>query len=289
LLEFEPINKELLRPLTSAEAHVLLHQGTERPFSGELNANKGEGSYYCKQCGSPLFYSDAKFDSGSGWPSFDEALPNAVSERGDSDGVRIEALCATCGGHLGHLFRGERFTPRNKRYCVNSIALEFRAGPPQSEAVYAGGCFWGVEYLFNKLEGVISVTSGYTGGDLKNPTYQDVLQQTTGHYEAVKVIYDPRRISYEELTKFFFEIHDPTQANGQGPDIGPQYRSAIFYRSESEWESAHYLIDLLKKGGLKVVTAVLSAKQFWDAEGYHQNYYDKKGSLPYCHSWQKRF
>jgi peptide methionine sulfoxide reductase msrA/msrB len=124
---------------------------------------------------------------------------------------------------------------------------------------------------------------------LKNPTYQDVLQQTTGHYEAVKVIYDPRRISYEELTKFFFEIHDPTQANGQGPDIGPQYRSAIFYRSESEWESAHYLIDLLKKGGLKVVTAVLSAKQFWDAEGYHQNYYDKKGSLPYCHSWQKRF
>jgi methionine-R-sulfoxide reductase len=151
------------------------------PFSGELNANKGEGSYYCKQCGSPLFYSDAKFDSGSGWPSFDEALPNAVSERGDSDGVRIEALCATCGGHLGHLFRGERFTPRNKRYCVNSIALEFRAGPPQSEAVYAGGCFWGVEYLFNKLEGVISVTSGYTGGDLKNPTTATiVLDQEVG-------------------------------------------------------------------------------------------------------------
>ncbi len=288
-MEFEPISRELLRPLSKAEAHVLLHQGTERPFSGELNVDKGEGSYYCKQCGSPLFHSDAKFDSGSGWPSFDEALVDAVTERGDSDGVRIEALCATCGGHLGHLFRGERFTPHNKRYCVNSIALEFKAGPPQAEAIYAGGCFWGVEYLFNKLEGVINAISGYTGGELKNPTYEDVLTQASGHYEAVKVVYDPRRISYEALTKFFFEIHDPTQIGRQGPDVGPQYTSALFYRRQSEWEIAHHLIDLLTKKGLKVATELLSAKRFWPAEDYHQNYYVTQGSLPYCHTWQKKF
>lgn len=288
-MKYQPIDKQLLRPLSKIEAHVLLHQGTEPPFSGLYNTNHGEGSYYCRQCGSPLFYSASKFDSGSGWPSFDEALPNSVTERPDSDGARIEVVCSTCQGHLGHLFRGEGFTPNNKRYCLNSVTLEFREGAPQSEAIYAGGCFWGVEYYFNKLDGVLSVTSGYTGGEMENPTYQDVLSQTTGHYEAVRVLYDPRVISYEALTKYFFEIHDPTQANGQGPDIGPQYRSAIFYRQESEWETALYLIDLLKKGGLKVVTEVKSAKRYWNAEFYHQNYYANKGSLPYCHSWQKRF
>ncbi|HHU88603.1 MAG: bifunctional methionine sulfoxide reductase B/A protein [Sphaerochaetaceae bacterium] len=288
-MEYQPIEKQLLRSLTKAEAHVLLHQGTEPPFSGELNNNTTEGSYYCRQCGSPLFYSDSKFDSGSGWPSFDDPLPNSVVERPDNDGVRLEVVCSTCSGHLGHLFRGERFTPKNKRYCLNSIALEFREGAPQAEAIYAGGCFWGVEYYFSKLKGVLSVTSGYTGGEMENPTYQDVLSQTTGHYEAVRVFYDPRIIAYEELTKYFFEIHDPTQANGQGPDIGPQYRSALFYRNESEWETALYLIELLKKRGLKVVTEVKSAKRFWPAEDYHQNYYAIKGSLPYCHSWQKRF
>ncbi|MFA7370534.1 MAG: bifunctional methionine sulfoxide reductase B/A protein [Sphaerochaetaceae bacterium] len=289
MTEFQPISSELLKPLTKDEANVILYKGTEFPFTGKYNTNKAEGTYYCKQCGTPLFYSDAKFDSGSGWPSFDEALPNAVTEQQDSDGCRIEVVCTTCSAHLGHLFLQEGFTAKNKRYCMNSIALDFRETAPIAEAVYAGGCFWGMEYFFNKLEGVYSVTSGYTGGVLENPTYQDVLKQNSGHYEAVKVLYNPLVISYEELTKFFFEIHDPSQTNGQGPDIGPQYRSALFYRNRPEWETALDLIEILRENGLKVATELKGARRFWPAEEYHQNYYDTKGTLPYCHSWQKRF
>jgi len=157
------------------------------------------------------------------------------------------------------------------------------------KAYYAGGCFWGVEHLFQDKTGVVDAVSGYMGGDLKNPTYQDVLTGRTGHLEAVEISYDPNLVSYEELTKFFFEIHDPTQANGQGPDIGPQYLSAVFYSSAAEKETAEKLIAILKEKGYNVATKLIPAETFWKAEDYHQDYYVTKNQQPYCHFYQKKF
>lgn len=156
-------------------------------------------------------------------------------------------------------------------------------------AVYASGCFWGTEYYLQKVEGVISTSVGYTGGHVDNPTYEQVCGKKTGHYEAVEVVYDPSVISYEELTKIFFETHNPEQANGQGPDIGPQYRSAIFVNDDGEKETANKLIAILNAKGYDVATVVLPAAKFWPAELYHQDYYDNKGGTPYCHAFTKRF
>ena len=157
------------------------------------------------------------------------------------------------------------------------------------KAYYAGGCFWGVEHLFQGQTGVVKAVSGYMGGEVDDPTYEQVCSKKTGHLETVEVTYDPDQISYEELTKFFFEIHDPTQANGQGPDIGPQYLSAIFTSSESEKETAEKLIGILKEKSYDVVTQLLPMVTFWAAEDYHQDYYQKKGAQPYCHFYQKKF
>ena len=156
-------------------------------------------------------------------------------------------------------------------------------------AVYASGCFWGTEYYLQKVEGVISTSVGYTGGHVDNPTYEQVCGKKTGHYEAVEVVYEPTKISYEELTKIFFETHNPEQANGQGPDIGPQYRSAIFVNDDSERETANKLIAILEAKGYDIATVVLPAAKFWPAELYHQDYYDNKGGTPYCHAFTKRF
>lgn len=157
------------------------------------------------------------------------------------------------------------------------------------KAYYAGGCFWGVEHLFQSKAGVVDAVSGYMGGVLKNPTYQDVLTGRTGHLEAVEISYDPAIVNYEELTKFFFEIHDPTQANGQGPDIGAQYLSAVFYSSEDEKEITSQLIATLEGKGYQVVTQLIPAETFWKAEDYHQDYYVKENQQPYCHVYQKKF
>jgi methionine-S-sulfoxide reductase len=156
-------------------------------------------------------------------------------------------------------------------------------------AYFAGGCFWGVEHLFQGKKGVVTAISGYMGGSKESPTYQDVLTGTTGHLEAVEITYDPNQVSYEELTKFFFEIHDPTQANGQGPDIGAQYLSAVFYSNEDEKEITRELIEILKSKGYDVATRLILAEKFWNAEEYHQDYYVRKNQQPYCHQYQKKF
>lgn len=160
---------------------------------------------------------------------------------------------------------------------------------PIQTAVFAGGCFWGVEHLLKDVPGILSIQAGYTGGKVPNPSYQQVCTQTTGHYEAVQILYHPETVSFEELAKLFFEIHDPTQSNGQGPDIGPQYRSAIFYTSLEQKNTALHLIEQLKAKGLNVVTQVLPLEKFWPAENYHQQYYQKTGKQPYCHRRVKRF
>jgi peptide methionine sulfoxide reductase msrA/msrB len=281
------------KALTPEEKWVIIDKGTERPFSGKYYLNKEKGVYQCRQCGAELFRSDAKFDSGTGWPSFDDAIPGAVREESDADGRRIEILCATCGGHLGHVFYNEGFTSRNARYCVNSISLSFepadRPATKTEKAVFAGGCFWGVEYHFRKVPGVLSTTVGYTGGSLSRPTYEQVCTGRTGHAEAMEVEFDPSVVSYETLAKLFFEIHDPTQVNRQGPDVGNQYRSAIFYHDEHQKKIAEGLIDQLRSRGYDVVTSVEKSGEFWPAELYHQDYYEKTGHRPYCHIYQKRF
>jgi peptide methionine sulfoxide reductase msrA/msrB len=157
------------------------------------------------------------------------------------------------------------------------------------KAIFASGCFWGTEYYFKQAPGVISTRAGYTGGQTDNPTYKQVCTGRTGHAEAIEVEYDPNKTSYEELAKLFFETHDFTQFNQQGPDVGTQYRSAIFYLDEQQREVAERLVEQLKKKGYDVKTQIVSAGKFWPAEEYHQNYYEKAGSSPYCHIYKKIF
>ena len=279
--------------LSKQESQVINNKGTEIPFSGKLTNFYGEGTYVCKKCGAALYQSSSKFKSDCGWPSFDDEIKGAVNRYPDPDGMRTEIECANCGAHLGHVFSGEGFTPKNTRHCVNSVSLEFvpaRLDPGRyGTAIFAGGCFWGVEYFLQKEPGVISVTSGFTGGHVKNPSYREVCTGTTGHAEAVKIIYDPQKTTYEKLLKLFLEIHDPTQVGRQGPDIGDQYRSEIFYLNDDQKKTAERLLGLLKGKGLRVATEIARASEFYEAEDYHQDYYFKNGKTPYCHAYTKRF
>ncbi len=285
--------KPALNDLSPEEAKVILKKGTELPFTGKFEKHTAHGTYICRQCGSALFYSDSKFDARCGWPSFDEEISGAVLRRPDADGLRTEIICSYCGGHLGHVFEGEGFTPRNTRHCVNSLSLDFvpvKLEPGRyGTAIFAGGCFWGVEYFLQKEPGVISVTSGFTGGHVKNPSYKQVCTGTTGHAEAVKVIYDTRKTTYEKLLKLFLEIHDPTQVNRQGPDIGEQYRSEIFYLNNEQKTLAEKYLNILRAKGLIIATRITHASEFYEAEDYHQDYYFKTGKMPYCHGYTKRF
>ncbi len=281
---------DMYKKLTPDEAKVIVRKGTERPFSGKYDKFFEQGTYVCKRCGAELYKSDSKFNSGCGWPSFDDEIDGAVKRTLDADGFRTEITCVNCGGHLGHVFLDEGLTAKNTRHCVNSISLEFV--PPKTnmkKAIFASGCFWGTEYHFNKAAGVISTTVGFTGGRVNKPTYKQVLTGKTGHAEAVEVVYDPTKTSYEQLAKLYFETHDPTQLNRQGPDVGTQYRSEIFYVDDEQKKTAKKLIAALKAKDYKVKTRLTKAGQFWSAEDYHQDYYDKTGKTPYCHIYKKIF
>lgn len=280
------------KELTAFEESVIVDKATEPPGSGAFLHHFEDGVYTCKRCGAALYESKDKFDSGCGWPAFDDEIDGAVKRIPDPDGLRTEIVCAACGAHLGHVFEGEGLTPKDTRHCVNSISLEFEATADEQEtgrAIFASGCFWGTEYFLSKAPGVLSTTVGYTGGDLREPTYEQVCTGLTGHAEAVKVVYDPSETSFEALARLFFETHDPTQVDGQGPDIGDQYRSGIFYLDEEQKRVARDLVRRLEENGLDVATEITPAGPFWPAEEYHQDYYDRKGSLPYCHRKVKRF
>jgi peptide methionine sulfoxide reductase msrA/msrB len=283
------------KTLTPDEERVIVHKGTEAPFTGKYEHFNESGTYVCKRCSTPLYRSTDKFDARCGWPAFDDEIPGAVKRIADADGMRTEIVCAACSGHLGHVFKGEGFTSKNTRHCVNSISLEFVPAASASgqiatdTAIFAGGCFWGVEFYMKKIKGVISTEVGYTGGSKENPTYKEVCAGNTGHYEAIEVVFDPAQTNYETVARMFFETHDPTHWNHQGPDYGEQYRSAVFYRNEEQKAITEKLIGLLKEKGLKVVTEVKPASKFWKAENYHQDYYDHKGETPYCHGYSKRF
>jgi peptide methionine sulfoxide reductase msrA/msrB len=279
--------------LSKAESYVINNKGTETPFTGKYTNYSAKGTYICKKCGAALYYSSAKFESDCGWPSFDDEIKGAVIRIPDPDGIRTEIVCASCGAHLGHVFTGERMTPRNIRHCVNSVSLDFVPAIVEEgrygTAIFAGGCFWGVEYFLQQAPGVISVTSGYTGGHVKNPSYKEVCTGKTGHAEAVKIIYDPEKTTYEKLLRLFLEIHDPTQAGGQGPDIGDQYRSEIFYLNDEQRKIAEKNLKILTDKGYKIATVITKASEFYEAEDYHQDYYFNNGEVPYCHGYTKRF
>ncbi len=275
-----------MHPLTSQERAVIESRGTEAPGVGCYIAANSSGVYACRRCESPLYLSSQKFASGCGWPSFDDELVNKVQHIPDRDGRRTELICRNCQGHLGHVFKGEGLTSKNVRHCVNSISLAFfpaLTSEGLERAIVAGGCFWGVEYFMKKISGVRQVTSGYIGGNVVNPTYEEVCSGQTGHAEAVEITFRSEETSYRQILQDFFETHDPTQVNRQGPDIGSQYRSAVFYLTDAQRKTAEGLIEQLKKEGLYVATEVAPASRFYTAETYHLNYYESRGSLPYCH------
>lgn len=291
-LSQEKIDK-LATKLNEEEARVILNQGTEPAFCGNLTDSKKDGTYVCRLCELPLFKSDAKFTSGTGWPSFFQPYDNdhVLTRSDESFGmVRDEIVCARCGGHLGHVFT-DGPKPTGLRFCVNSVSLEFvEKGDtlplkPVAERVetayFAGGCFWGVEDRFAQFEGVLDAVSGYMGGDTENPSYKEVCYGNTGHAEAVLLRYDPSKVSYKELLEYFFKIHNPTQGNRQGPDVGTQYRSAIYtINAEQEQTAKQFLADQQRKGkwSEKTITTELApAGVFYPAEDYHQDYHLKNG------------
>lgn len=290
-------------PLTPQEADIILRKATEAPWSGKYEKNTAAGTYLCRQCGVALYRSADKFDSGCGWPAFDDALPGMVRRQPDADGLRVEITCNHCGGHLGHVFEGEGLTAKNTRYCVNSLSMRFAAAGSTEEklglalyqqvhdtsvAVLAGGCFWGVEDELSKLPGVVDVRSGYTGGHTDRPSYAEVSRGDTGHAEAVLVRFDPKQISYETIVRRFFEIHDPTQLDRQGPDVGSQYRSSIFWLDEEQKRTAEKLVSELRDLGYDVVTRLEKAGPFFEAEAFHQDFTRRTGRGG-CHLAVPRF
>lgn len=187
---------------------------------------------------------------------------------------------------VGAVVSWRYFTDREE---VSSVTDNIMNTEGLERAYFAGGCFRGVEYQLGLLEGVREVRSGYMGGTTEDPTYQEVSSGTTGHTETVEVYYDPAIISFREVAKRFFEIHDPTQLGHQGPDYGSQYRSAVFYASESQKRITEELIELLREKEYDVMTEVVPAGTFYPAEEYHQDYYEKSGGTPYCHTPVERF
>lgn len=262
--------------LNPQEERVMLHGATEPPGSGEYCAKTIEGIYLCRRCDNPLYMTSDQFHSHCGWPSFDEPLPGGVEEQLDRDGRRIEVLCQSCGAHLGHLFHGEGLTSKDARYCINSLALRrIDASAPDGHvrAIFAAGCFWGVQHGFASRVGVTRTRVGYIGGVMADPTYEEVCQGDTGHAEAVELFYDPKQTSYDALLTYFFKMHDPTTYHRQGPDIGSQYRSACFYLTPSQRDLAMTAIASLRMQGRDIVTEVVPARTFYVAEPYHQDYY----------------
>ncbi len=290
--------KEWKAALTPEQFEVMRKCGTERPFTGRYNDFWEKGVYACAGCGAPLFRSETKYEHGTGWPSFTTPADEKNIEYRDDFSLlakRIEVRCATCGAHLGHVF-DDGPGPTFLHYCINSASMSFepeaaekapgpgRAAAGTETATFAAGCFWGVEHKLGRIPGVLSTVVGYTGGRKVDPTYEEVCADRTGHAEAVEVTFDPAQVSYTDLVRRFFSLHDPTQVNRQGPDRGSQYRSAIFYHGEAQREAARKVMEELessKKLKKRLATELVPAGTFYRAEEYHQKYFEKQGVVCY--------
>ncbi len=269
--------------LTDEQFRITRTAGTERAFCGLLTDHKEAGVYFCVCCDLPLFSSDSKFHSGTGWPSFFQpfAPENVVSKVDRSFGmVRTEIGCARCDAHLGHVFE-DGPKPTGLRYCLNSDSLVFRPSSRKTElATFGAGCFWGVQADYDAIPGVIRSWVGFMGGKTDQPSYREVCTDRTGHAEVVHLEFDPAVVSYEQLVERFFELHDPTQVNRQGPDFGSQYRSAIFFHGVEQERIARSVKERLtaeKRHRQPIATEVTPASTFFEAEDYHQKYLAKRG------------
>ena len=272
------MKKDYFSHLSSDEKHIIKYKGTEAPFTGEYNDFFEAGVFICRACESPLYESNTKFNSGCGWPSFDDELEGAIVRHEDLSGgrVRTEISCAKCDGHLGHIFEGEQITAKNTRHCVNSLSIKFVPHSNLEVATFGAGCFWSVEKNFKSVKGVYMVQVGYMGGKTLNPTYHDICRGDTNHAEVLHINFNPKVISYIDLLNIFWENHNPTTLNQQGPDVGTQYRSVIFYYSDLQKVSAKKSMkDVQSNYSKPIVTQIIPKDKFYRAEEYHQNYLNK--------------
>jgi peptide methionine sulfoxide reductase msrA/msrB len=318
----KPPREELKKQLTAEQYHVTQEAGTEPAFRNQFWDQHEPGVFVDVVSGEPLFSSTDKFESGTGWPSFVKPIaPNVVEKKDFAFGMlRVEVRSKHGDSHLGHVFDDGPRDRGGLRYCINSASLKFvpaskleanglgtyaalfptikqekpdamnptTAALPTTETAYlAGGCFWGMEDLLRKIPGVLETEAGYTGGWLESPKYDDTHDSKSGHAESVKVVFDPRKLTYAELLeKWFFRMHDPTTLNRQGNDMGTQYRSAIFFTSEAQKTTAGEVkakVDASGKWKKPVVTEIAAFSKWWKAEDYHQDYLVKHPNGYTCH------